>query len=611
MGIYKGTTKVTGTGIQVDTALSSTSNRAVINAAITSALNDLGYNEWIKPDDWIDIRSGALPNSVYFLVGHSADYSQYPAFAVTATISNSGTYDVYVDGIKQATTANNTTTTLNWQTLALTSGYDVTYPVALRTHVVQVTPTVSTNTIEEIRPHNNTNSNGCLWAHFSVQNSISIWSFCVRTSSPHTLYVPLLEAVTSTGNKLKLKYISGHGINYSFQGSNIKALCDFDCSEISGITSFASNNAFQSTKNLKKVNFINCNFILGGDSQFNDSNIEKIYIDGGGRIGLSYQTFRGCTKLQKLPPITYELVSSGRLDSALSSYNGEPSFINVSSNLITKIDLTGSGIKGVTVSNEAPFSANAAPQLNVSNTGMDRAALVNLFKSMPYNVGYEVVGNPTITNGVASGFGDNNYITLSQKPTQDFSNFEIQTTFTMSSAVVGQYEDILRIIKSNNEYSNFYLYTWPATGRFRFYAAFEDYTHPAEPSRKNFELGAIVEPSLNYTYYIKVISSGNSLTAILYNKTLGIEVDRKTEDGVFKIQNSSTINFGTATAQARHFSGSIDLNETYIKVNGVPWFTGKAAMTKTCNVVGCTGTADLTAEDKAIATDKGWALTLS
>ena len=34
-------------------------------------------------------------------------------------------------------------------------------------------------------------------------------------------------------------------------------------------------------------------------------------------------------------------------------------------------------------------------------------------------------------------------------------------------------------------------------------------------------------------------------------------------------------------------------------------------MTKTISVVGCTGTADLTADDKAIATNKCWSLTLS
>ena len=34
-------------------------------------------NEWVKPDDWVDIRSGALPKSIYLLVGHKADYSSY------------------------------------------------------------------------------------------------------------------------------------------------------------------------------------------------------------------------------------------------------------------------------------------------------------------------------------------------------------------------------------------------------------------------------------------------------------------------------------------------------------------------------------------------------
>ena len=72
MGIYLGDTKITGTGVQIDSALSSTSNHAVTNAAITNALTEVGYSEWQKPSDWIDIRSGACPNSIYYLVGHSA-----------------------------------------------------------------------------------------------------------------------------------------------------------------------------------------------------------------------------------------------------------------------------------------------------------------------------------------------------------------------------------------------------------------------------------------------------------------------------------------------------------------------------------------------------------
>ena len=151
MAFYLGDTKLTGTGVQVDDSLSSTSTNPVENKAVTEALTDVGYSEWQKPSDWIDIRSGALPNSVYFLVAHSSDYTTYPEFVVRATVSNSGTYDVYVDGIKRATTASGTATTLNWQTLALASGFDTIYPSSLRTHIVRVTPSVDTNAITAVR----------------------------------------------------------------------------------------------------------------------------------------------------------------------------------------------------------------------------------------------------------------------------------------------------------------------------------------------------------------------------------------------------------------------------------------------------------------------------
>jgi len=40
------------------------------------------------------------------------------------------------------------------------------------------------------------------------------------------------------------------------------------------------------------------------------------------------------------------------------------------------------GLKGLTVSNTAPFDG-ASPQIDISYTGMDRVALVNLFNSLP------------------------------------------------------------------------------------------------------------------------------------------------------------------------------------------------------------------------------------
>lgn len=251
-------------------------------------------------------------------------------------------------------------------------------------------------------------------------------------------------------------------------------------------------------------------------------------------------------------------------------------------------------LSSVLVSNEAPFDNATAPQLNVSYTGLDRAALVNLFNSMPYNVGYTVVGSPTISSGVASGFSSSNYLD-SQKFTGYNSDFEFNVAFNTIDTI----SDCGLLSGSSYLYGGILI----SNNKVRFAARIDAET------TQTFSVSSNVYLTANTPYVANAKREGNTLTLKLYKN--GVLEDTATGDltGVILSSNIAAIRIGRNSGGS--FNGSIDLNETYININGVPWFTGKAAMTKTCNVTGCTGTADLTAEDKAIATDKGWALTIS
>ena len=348
--------------------------------------------EWQKPADWIDIRSGALPNSVYFLVGHSADYTQYPTFSVFATVSNGGTYDVYVDGLKQATTANNVGTVLNWQTLALTSGYDTTYPSALRTHIVRITPTLSTNTFSGIRlnqtPESSELVHGLLWVHFTTANAIIMGN---AFGSAYKAITPILEA--ATGNIMPYKAATN-----AFRYSNVKHIDTIDASSAIGIES-----AF-----------------------FHATNLQSVTIDGNNNSIKTYVAFSGCTSLKKVVFKNIQLITNNStfqdctalkevsgLQLDCSADNNISPFRACSSfNTSTVLDFSGGvncargiinqtpGIKAITVSPEAPFNSTTSPQINVSYTGLDRAALINLFKSMP-TVSASQVCNIVGTTGAA------------------------------------------------------------------------------------------------------------------------------------------------------------------------------------------------------------------
>lgn len=374
MGIYLGNTKITGTGVQIDNALSSTSQHSVTNAAITNALNEVGYSEWQKPSDWIDIRSGALPNSVYYLVGHSADYTTYPIFAVYVEIPSSGTYDVYVDGVKKASAvASGTTTTLTWQTLALETGYNTTYPQALRTHIVRVTPTDSTKNISRIGGDGSPAGAraGLLWVHFTTNNYLQIRY--VGQSAP------LLEAVTCNGDSLKISNAYA-----AFQGAtSLKEIPTLEGNN----TSVSLYSMCQGNESLKQIKVKNLTSSTGTYMFNNCTSLKHIYCDNA-LLFMGNNTFNGCESLEELPPLDVTSSTTGNvfIKGCVSLNN---TFLDVQQATgLTRLDVSGTssarvdGLKGLLVSNEATFTGSS-PQLNVSYTGMDRAALVNLFNSLP------------------------------------------------------------------------------------------------------------------------------------------------------------------------------------------------------------------------------------
>lgn len=334
---------------------------------------------WQTPSDWIDIRSGALSNSVYFLVGHSADFSKYPKFLINATISNSGTYDVFVDGVKQATTASGTATTLNWQTLALESGWDVTYPEQLRTHIVRVTPTTSSNTLSSIKiPSTEAIEFGLLWVHFSISYAININSFLKEAFAGGYCY--LLEAITANGDELN--------VTGDMEGSFALSRALKTIPTLVGNGSVVNCNRMFQSSSVPVIKLKN--ILLNGDQVFwSCSNLKKIETQNSFVATRGY-VFDSTSSLIKLPPlyhpntsraIVYFLRNCTKLKDTCLDFSGDNAItsLQIGGRSNTRID----GLKALTVSNEAPFSNTTSPQIDVSYTGLDRQALVNLFKSMP------------------------------------------------------------------------------------------------------------------------------------------------------------------------------------------------------------------------------------
>lgn len=170
----------------------------------------------------------------------------------------------------------------------------------------------------------------------------------------------------------------------------------------------------------------------------------------------------------------------------------------------------------------------------------------------PTQVGYTVVGSPTISSGVASGFSNSNYLKTPDLP-QNITSFHLHTEATTNS-----YARSPKGIFMVNGYPSL---EFQGAGLFRVYTTTS---------------GGTAEV---YGYIGTAISYGTKVEVDCYFEN-GTTRFVATQGGVTKLDvsysdtkiASSYITFG------RYWNplsdGSIDLNETYIKVNGEYWFNG-------------------------------------
>lgn len=372
----------------------------------TTDYNNLSYtniaDEWQKPADWVDLRSGALPKSIYLLVGHKADYSAYRYLDFHIVLSDTThNFKVYIDYNLYGTYASGTDVKIDWQTLALTTGKTTTTPIELVTHIIRIVPENDADTITEYDNNRYGSSGneqeGVLWAHFT-QNEMALVKFTVYGK----VYQPLLTAITALDDKLYITGVDMAGFIAETQDSYARRsayLAKLPVIEVDTLTAFGS--MFNHAGPLKKAKIIVNNSIsvsgtsAGNGTSFASGNIEEIEINKPIKLGSSTSTafslFR-VSNIKKLPVIDF--TDAVRLRYFITTNpNLQDTVLDVSAATnLKELTIPGAlnspgtfmgGLKGVIVSNQAPFDYGTAPQIDISDTGLDRAALVALFNSMP------------------------------------------------------------------------------------------------------------------------------------------------------------------------------------------------------------------------------------
>lgn len=170
-------------------------------------------------------------------------------------------------------------------------------------------------------------------------------------------------------------------------------------------------------------------------------------------------------------------------------------------------------------------------------------------------VGYTVVGSPTITDGVLSNCGASSYLKTSSQIPSNTTEIEGSVVFNCQYLIT---PDNLAMLVVPNKLR---IGTNVATGNFciRYYE---------NGTSNDILLDTVLQR--NTTYKAKFTVSAASISISLYQGNTLLET--KTENITYTMPTSGDLRIGQAGDSAYLQYSSIDLNETYIKVNGRLWY---------------------------------------
>ena len=186
-------------------------------------------------------------------------------------------------------------------------------------------------------------------------------------------------------------------------------------------------------------------------------------------------------------------------------------------------------------------------------------------------VNYTVVGSPTIVDGVASGFSDNDYLQTSS--TLDLTTnltdlWEFQVKFTTGDDITTS----SRCIYNGGSFYKGFI----QSGNQKIRVLLRKY-NPDSDSWSWLFIDLDYAVSTNTTYVLNVQQQTiESFVIKLYNSE-GSLLTTEQKEGYFSFVNTdSRVFYGRKGNESPiSWNGSIDLKETYIKVNGSLWFYGK------------------------------------
>lgn len=232
---------------------------------------------------------------------------------------------------------------------------------------------------------------------------------------------------------------------------------------------------------------------------------------------------------------------------------------NTNGTEVGRIDYTNVSLNGGNIQYGYVFSGlNGSIDLNNSYIKLG---------STKYNlqavVGYTVVGSPTIVDGVVSGFSSSDYLKLYNMPYNSFVGRIRAKVDSDASGYIG-----LLNIQGNSPARRFTIEPYNLNSvRYYHYDTTSSTNIPS-----SFYIGSLADKWIDYDFSYSLDTK--SLTVTITDVSTGTLQNTQVFENFDLGGTTDEIWIGNIWSA---FQGSIDLNNTYIKINNKLWFNGQQA----------------------------------
>ena len=227
--------------------------------------------------------------------------------------------------------------------------------------------------------------------------------------------------------------------------------------------------------------------------------------------------------------------------------------------VVPAITVSGGEVTSViTATNNTGSAISEGDKVWINQEDGNTYELVNYYSSVP---NFNTVGSPTITNGVASGFSNDDYLQLPQAFNPGNNPWEIKVKFSTDNSSTDR-----GILQCSSDSSTRWGVVLLLSSNWTLWFAVS-----TDGANWNFSADTTQTLQPNSTYYVKIGWTGTEYY-------LNLSSDNETYEQCISIESTSHIyeSLGHTRLGSYYiypYTSSIDLKETYIKIDGADWWT--------------------------------------